>query len=160
MCSRNRSRDYNDSTIILDIMTVYCYNNGVDEKRYTIDELSDLTGFSRRTIRYYIQQGLLEPPAGRGRGGFYYDSHVETLKRIKALQEDGFNLGVIAQRLDFAPQYDGNAVETPRSVWIRYEIIPGVELNITRDQEERQGKKVTEIVRLIRSMLKEDGQDD
>ncbi|MCK4823506.1 MerR family transcriptional regulator, partial [bacterium] len=31
----------------------------------------------RRTIRYYIQEGLLEPPAGRGRGGFYYDSHLQ-----------------------------------------------------------------------------------
>ena len=43
-------------------------------KKYTIEELSNLTGFSRRTIRYYIQENIIKPPSGRGRGGFYYNS--------------------------------------------------------------------------------------
>ena len=68
-------------------------------KRYTIQELSELTGFSRRTIRYYIQEGLLEPPAGRGRGGFYYDSHLKKLSKIRQLQNQGLKLGSIAQIL-------------------------------------------------------------
>ena len=39
-------------------MTVYCYNKDTMEinkelpKKYTIDDLSELTGFSRRTIRF------------------------------------------------------------------------------------------------------------
>jgi DNA-binding transcriptional MerR regulator len=61
----------------------------MNEKLYTIKQLSELTGYSRRTIRYYIQQGLLEPPAGRGRGGFYNDSHLLKLKEIRAQQEKG-----------------------------------------------------------------------
>ena len=68
-------------------------------KRYSIQELSELTGFSRRTIRYYIQEGLLEPPAGRGRGGYYYDSHLNILSKIRQLQNQGLKLGSIAQIL-------------------------------------------------------------
>ena len=69
-------------------------------KRYSIQELSELTGFSRRTIRYYIQEGLLEPPAGRGRGGYYYDSHLNKLSKIRQLQNQGLKLGSIAQILE------------------------------------------------------------
>ena len=66
------------------------------QKQYTIQELSELTGFSRRTIRYYIQEGLLEPPAGRGRGGYYYDSHLNALSKIRRLQNQGLRLSAIS----------------------------------------------------------------
>jgi DNA-binding transcriptional MerR regulator len=67
------------------------------ERRYTIQELSELTGFSIRTIRYYVHEGLIDPPAGRGRGGFYFDSQLNQLKQIKALQEKGMRLSSIVQ---------------------------------------------------------------
>src|SRR4029450_12323962 len=38
---------------------------------YAIGELADLGGISRRTIRYYVQEGLLPPPLGLGRGNHY-----------------------------------------------------------------------------------------
>ena len=69
------------------------------KNKYTIDELSELTGFSRRTIRYYIHEGLLEPPAGRGRVGFYFDSHLGQLQLIKQLREKEMSLSSIAKYL-------------------------------------------------------------
>ena len=72
------------------------------QKRYTIQELSELTGYSRRTIRYYIQEGLLEPPAGRGRGGYYYDSHWDALSKIRQLQNQGLQLASISRILKSA----------------------------------------------------------
>lgn len=69
------------------------------QKQYTIQELSELTGFSRRTIRYYIQEGLLKPPAGRGRGGYYYDSHLNSLSKIRQLQNQGLQLSSISKIL-------------------------------------------------------------
>ena len=67
----------------------------METKQYTIEDLCELTGFSRRTIRYYVQEGLIDPPAGRGRGGFYFDSHLDKLRKIKTLQDKGLRLSAI-----------------------------------------------------------------
>jgi len=57
--------------------------------RYTIDELTGLTGATRRTIRFYVERGLLAPPAGRGRGGFYGADHLARLQQILAERAQG-----------------------------------------------------------------------
>jgi DNA-binding transcriptional MerR regulator len=122
--------------------------------RYTIEELCELTGFSRRTIRYYVQEGLIDPPAGRGRGGFYYDSHLGRLRQIRALQEQGMSLSVIRGHLQ-----GGQAARVPsmqRDVWVRYEIAPGVEVNVRRDVEDRLGRNIAEIIRMARILAKEE----
>lgn len=43
-----------------------------------------------------------------------------------------------------------------RDVWVKYEIAPGLELNVRRDVEEREGKKVLEIIRTSKSIVKEE----
>lgn len=118
---------------------------------YTINELSELTGLSRRTIRYYIQMGLISSPAGRGRGGFYNDSHVNSLLRIKELQESGASLSTIAESLKIKMSED---VSHNREVWVRQQITTGVEIYIRRDVEERQYKKVSELIRLAKTIFK------
>jgi DNA-binding transcriptional MerR regulator len=67
----------------------------MNQGRYLIEELCRLTGFTRRTVRYYVQEGLVDPPAGRGRGGYYSDLHVAQLARIRVLQEQGYRLDAI-----------------------------------------------------------------
>jgi len=121
-------------------------------RRFTIDELSELTGFSRRTIRYYIQEGLLEPPAGRGRGGFYYDSHLDKLLRIKTLQERGLNLATIAGLLQTG---DIQSADQSREMWVKYVVVPGLEINVSRDLEQKEGKTILEIIKTARALFKE-----
>jgi len=89
------------------------------QKQYTIQELSELTGFSRRTIRYYIQEGLLKPPAGRGRGGYYYDSHLNALSKIRQLQNQGLRLSTISPILKEAvtETLDKIIVRSEDKVW-------------------------------------------
>ena len=127
------------------------------EKRYTIEQVSEITGFSRRTIRYYIQEGLLAPPAGRGRGGFYFDSHVATLRRIRGLQAKGLRLSAIFEMLreTTAP---GPGQE--RMIWVRYEVAPGIEIHVERGLEERIGREVAEVVRVAKSILNKGGDDN
>jgi DNA-binding transcriptional MerR regulator len=120
-------------------------------KTYTISDLQEITGYSRRTIRYYVQEGLLDPPAGRGRGGFYFDSHLERLRQIKALQEKGLKLFQIQGFLREGRQIQPSPV---REIWIRYAVEDGVEIQVRKDIDESQGKRVAEIVRLARSILK------
>ncbi len=62
------------------------------EARYGVEELAGLAGVSRRTVRYYVQEGLLPPPFGLGRGRHYGPAHLEPLIRLKSLQEQGLTL--------------------------------------------------------------------
>lgn len=68
--------------------------------QYRIEELCEQFGISRRTVRYYVQEGLLEAPAGRGRGGFYSAAHRERLARILALRAQGLPLALIRRELE------------------------------------------------------------
>jgi len=123
----------------------------METKKYLIDDLSEITGYSRRTIRYYIQEGLLEPPAGRGRGGFYYDSHVKQLLKIKELQEQGIAVSSIASLLKEKTEEP----ELPkREVVVRYGISPGIELVVGREIEMKEQRKIAELIRIAKSIMK------
>jgi DNA-binding transcriptional MerR regulator len=124
----------------------------MEDKQYTIDQLSEFTGFTRRTIRYYIQEGLLGPPAGRGRGGFYYDSHLQKLMQIKYLQERGLGLTAIMELLKAG---EPEPVSYPREVWVKYQVIPGLEISVRRDLEQQENKKITEIIKIARALFEE-----
>ena len=126
----------------------------METKQYTIEDLCELTGFSRRTIRYYVQEGLIDPPAGRGRGGFYFDSHLDKLLKIKSLQDRGLRLSAILPVLKQRDVLESPQEIVAREVWVRYPIADGIEIHISRDLEEKERKKLDEIVRLARSILK------
>lgn len=133
-----------------------------NNKKYSIDDISEITGLSRRTIRFYIQENIIEPPAGRGRGGFYYDSHLSDLLKIKKLQDKGLNLSSIREILKSKISSDENIKEQKevfedykRDTWIRYEIAEGLELHFKRSIEEKSGKKINEIIKIAKNIAKE-----
>ena len=66
-------------------------------------ELSDRTRVSPRTIRYYIQQGLLPAPEARGPGAHYGTEHVDKLKLIRRLQAEHLPLSEIRKRIEKLP---------------------------------------------------------
>lgn len=51
-----------------------------------LDELGARAGIAPRTVRYYVQRGLLPPPTFKGKDSSYGASHLLRLKVIKALQ--------------------------------------------------------------------------
>ena len=57
------------------------------EPRYSLNELAEQSGIEPRTIRSYIQKGLLTGPAARGRNAYYTDYHLNRLRSIKLLKE-------------------------------------------------------------------------
>lgn len=71
---------------------------------YSIGELAERGGVNRRTVRYYVQRGLLPAPEGTGRGSRYLAHHLETLIRIRELQEAGVPLAKIADGLNAAAE--------------------------------------------------------
>jgi len=59
---------------------------------YSIEELEELTGYDRRTVSYYISEGLLPKVGRRGRNTRYGREFVDRLKfitRAKDLQDSG-----------------------------------------------------------------------
>lgn len=61
------------------------------DRSYRMRDLCSATGLERRTIHFYIQEGLL--PEGRKTGrnmAYYTEEHVERLRLIKQLQQERF----------------------------------------------------------------------
>src|SRR4051794_37611312 len=65
-----------------------------------LPELADRAGVSVRTVRYYIQQGLLQEPAGRGPGAHYTEEHLDRLLLIKRLQKEHLPLPEIRKAIN------------------------------------------------------------
>ena len=65
----------------------------------SIGELAQRAGVTRRTIRYYVEIGLLQPPAGAGKAAVYGADHLERLELIKELQAYRLSLEEIRDRL-------------------------------------------------------------
>ena len=66
----------------------------------TIGQLAAESGMSVRNIRAHQARGLLDPPEVRSRVGYYGPEHLEQLRLIRDLQDDGFNLGAIKRLVD------------------------------------------------------------
>lgn len=133
---------------------MFCGVQG-DETVYGIDELADRAGVSRRTVRYYVQRGLLPAPTGVGRGKHYTEGHLARLVRIRELQEEGVALADIASRLEGrepAPAEDALPVQ---STWTRIALSPDVELMV-------RGRRLDEaaVRRLIAAAREALGEDE
>jgi DNA-binding transcriptional MerR regulator len=66
----------------------------------TIDQLAQRVSMSSRNIREWQRQGLLPPPARRGRVGIYSDEHVARIRRVQQLHSEGFPLDLIRRMID------------------------------------------------------------
>jgi DNA-binding transcriptional MerR regulator len=108
-----------------------------DAVLYAIGDLADLGGVSRRTVRYYVQEGLLPAPLGLGRGNHYGPAHLEQLLKVKAMQEAGRTLDEIKRWLSGTAdrasreQATESSPALDRSVWRRLTIAPGVEVHVS-----------------------------
>lgn len=74
--------------------------NDTGTPRYSLTELADLAGVTPRTVRYYINQGLLPGPVASGPGPKYDDTDLARLRVIKRLQAEHLPLAAIRSQLD------------------------------------------------------------
>src|SRR5262245_8080607 len=70
------------------------------EQTWKLDELARRAGVSARTVRYYVQRGVLPPPVFRGRDTVYSNDHLLRLKAIRRLQERFLPLDAIQRELE------------------------------------------------------------
>jgi DNA-binding transcriptional MerR regulator len=67
---------------------------------FDLNELSAAASVTPRTVRYYVQQGLLPSPGTRGPGTRYERAHLDRLQLIRRLQRQHLPLAEIRLRLD------------------------------------------------------------
>ncbi len=65
-----------------------------------VDDLARAAGVATTTIRLYQSKGLLPPPRLVGRTGYYDESHLERLRAIARLQDEGFSLAGIGALIE------------------------------------------------------------
>lgn len=82
-----------------------------------LNELCERTGVTARTVRYYIQQGLLPSPGQSGPGAKYSQVHLARLLAIRSLQQLHLPLAEIRKRLESTGNtaLESALAEQPRS---------------------------------------------
>jgi len=68
----------------------------MDNTPLSFEALASLSGLPGRTVRYYIQRGLVDRPSGNGRGAHYTGRHLEQLLQVRKWTEAGLSLDRIA----------------------------------------------------------------
>jgi DNA-binding transcriptional MerR regulator len=129
-----------------------------DTATFTLDELAGLVDLPRRTVRYYIQIGLIDRPAGVGRGAHYGPRHAEQLVAIKKWQAAGLSLERIRELL--TPQGEAGLVPPPRprqagtvEVWSHLVVADGVELTLEPTRAGLTPEQVRELAQGVMALF-------
>lgn len=135
-----------------------------------LDELAERAGVSPRTVRFYVQRGLLPPPVFRGKDSSYSHDHLVRLRAIQRLKDRFLPLHEIQRELDArspeelerladgrderpdvvperpSPQPPAPPIRVGRS-YERWELADGLELHLASDASDEARR----LARLIRS---------
>ena len=137
---------------------------------FRLDELATEAGVSPRTVRYYVQRGLLPAPQFRGKDTSYDRDHLLRLRVIRRLQEVYLPLEAIAVELATrtAAELEGiarGAVPAPApappvrpqapapasagETWTRFSPRPGLELALSHHASRETRELFEALLRLI-----------
>ena len=119
--------------------------------RLTLDDLASLAGTTARTVRFYIQQGLVSRPEGAKRGAFYLRRHVEQLLMIRRWTDAGLSLERIRELVAGAPEDPAPSPARPGmvEVWSRVTLADGLEIHLEPGRAGLSPEQVRALVRAI-----------
>ncbi len=126
-------------------------------QKFGLDEVCALTGFPKRTVRYYIQLGLVDRPEGSKRGAYYTGCHLEQLLAVKTWQRSGLSLERIRELLGsedaaLAVPAKGRGAGTVE-VWSHMVLGDGLELHVEPGQAELNPKQLRALARGVRELM-------
>ena len=123
----------------------------MNSKKFTFEELCILSGLSSRTLRYYIQIGLVEKPLGNTRAAHYVSNHLDKILRIKQLTESGISLERIKEILAGQPLPIPEPAKKSGHIEVRSHlfITKGIELQISPDSAELNPEELRKFVKSV-----------
>jgi DNA-binding transcriptional MerR regulator len=126
-------------------------------ERFSIEELSSLTGVTPRTVRFYIAQGLVSRPEGEKRGAHYLRRHVEQLLLVRRWTDAGLSLDRVRELIDGAPEDPPPRPAPPGSVqvWSRVSVADGLEVHIEPGRAGLAPEQVRGLVRGITALYRQ-----
>lgn len=130
-----------------------------EQKTFSLAELASLVDLPERTIRYYIQSGLLAKPLGAGRGAHYDSTHAGQLLQIRKWSDAGLSLERIGELLsgqsadDLPPMKGRKAGDI--EVWSRLFIADGLELNLEPSRAGMSPQQVREFTRRVMALYED-----
>ena len=133
--------------------TSHSESSDTEVKKFNIDDLCTLSDTSKRTVRYYMQIGLVDPPIGSTKAAHYLHQHLDQLLTIRKLSEAGVSLERIREVLSgetppLPPrQRQSGSVEVRSHLFIAH----GVELEIS---PERAGLSPEQVRTFVRAVMK------
>jgi DNA-binding transcriptional MerR regulator len=83
----------------------------MEPESYSLNDLAEVTGFEARTIRSYIERGILPGAEARGRGASYSVEHLNRLRAIQILRRARPNIQLNEIRIflqQMSPQQIGD----------------------------------------------------
>ena len=103
-------------------------------REYRTEELAERAGITVRTLRFYRERKLLQPPRREGRIAWYGEGHLSRLRTIAALLDRGHTLGGIAELI--------SAFESGRDVRGAAELL-GLEETLAKPWSEETPVRIT-----------------
>ncbi len=119
---------------------------------FSLDELCALTDLSKRTVRYYVQLGLVNRPEGETRAAKYSPQHLEQLLLIKKWTAAGVSLDRIRELLQGGPAPVPDRGRRPGSLEVcsHLHVAEGIELVI---EPTRAGLSPEQLRSFVRSVM-------
>ena len=119
---------------------------------FSLDALCALTDLSKRTVRYYVQLGLVSRPEGETRAAKYSPQHLEQLLLIKKWTAAGVSLDRIRELLQGGPAPVPDRGRRPGSLEVcsHLHVAEGIELVI---EPTRAGLSPVQLRSFVRSVL-------
>jgi DNA-binding transcriptional MerR regulator len=120
------------------------------DSTFTLDQLSALTDLTLRTIRYYIQLGLVDRHEGDRKHARYTQRHLDQLLQVRAMADQGIPLERIKH------QVHGTTAPLPPpkaagdiAVISKVYVAPGVELHLEPQAAGLSPEKLRQFVRTV-----------
>jgi len=126
-------------------------------KTFSLDELCTLTDLPKRTVRYYMQMGLVDRPIGETRAAHYLTAHLDQLLKVKQLSDAGISLERIAEIQNGEELQIPAKPRKPGDIQVKSHIhvAPGIELQISPEEADMSPEQIRALVKAVMKTIQE-----